>query len=243
MGWTSLWWKWSGNSPEIAISLEGLRLLLSQKDWRDWKWREEGTNPPDGKTWAQKAKCTLWSNGEQKAHPHLEPKKEPVGKIMATPRWAKQGIAAALPSLHGAVLKCTRYVFCWYPKKRRKSQFMLSSTSLSAHLCQSPDKSSHYFKTPADVCLSFVMNSWATAIGVAPLIGAPTVRASERLLLVSPECFFFQQLWFAHNHTHLHRAGSGWLGRTSFGRFLHTESSRRQLSGTGEEAGVDKLSH
>lgn len=63
-------------------------------------------------------------------------------------------------------------------KEKKKSQIMLSSRSLSPHLCQSPDKRSHYFKTPADVCLSFVMSPRAAAIAVAPLIGAPTVPAA-----------------------------------------------------------------
>lgn len=229
--------------PWNCYLLGGAQTASKSERLKGVKVVERGDKSPDGKTWAQKAKCTLQNKEEQKARPHLDPKKEPAGKITATARWEKQRTAAALPSLRGAVLKCPHYVFCWYPKKRRKNQVMLSSTSLSAHLCQSLDKSSHYFKTPADVCLSFVMNSWATAIGVAPLIGAPTVLPSERLLLVSPEHFFFQQVWFAHSHTYLYRAGSGWLCRISFGSFLQTESSRRLLSGTGEEAGVDKLSH
>lgn len=69
-------------------------------------------------------------------------------------------------------------------KEKKKSPIMLSSRSSSPHLCQSPDKRSHYFKTPADVCLSFVMNPRAAAIAVAPLIGAPTVPAAGRRLCV-----------------------------------------------------------
>lgn len=74
--------------------------------------------------------------------------------------------------------------------------------------------------------------------------------ASERRLFVSHKRFFFQQVWFTDRHARLHIFGSRWLQKArlgSFGRFLSTMSSRNLLfvssQGSGEEAGVDKVSH
>lgn len=192
----------------------------------------------------QKAQRALWRVSL------LEPEAEPFGKTQTDPRRAKPRLLQPCHPSPELLFAHVTFSVGIRIKKRRKSQFMLSSASLSPHLCQSPDKSSHYFKTPADVCLSFVMNSRATAIGVALLIGAPTVPASERLLFVAPERFFFQQVCFARRHARLHAAGSRWLWKTrpgSGGRFLSAVSSGSLLSipsrGAGEEAGVGEVSH
>lgn len=117
-------------------------------------------------------------------------------------------------------------------KREEKSPIMQSSRSLSAHLCQSADKRSHYFKTPADVCLSFVMKPRAAAMAAAPLIGAPTVPAAGRSLLVSHQRFLLQQLWFAGRHARLHTFGSTWLQKARPGSFGRAKSSRNVLSTT-----------
>lgn len=207
----------------------------------------QGHTSAAGKMCPQKAPVAFWSGGDQKSFSLLKPKGEHFGKTMLTRGERSKGLLQPCHPPLSCCFECPHCVFCWYPNKRRKSQFMLSSTSLSPHLCQSPDKRSHYFKTPADVCLSFVMNSWAAVIVVALLIGAPTVLASERLLFVSHKCFFFQQVWFTDMSAHI------WIqvAPESPARLLWEISQHKVfrkptlllLPGLREEVRVDKVSH
>lgn len=229
-----------GTSAVIACSEQGLGRDGNRSEQRHWSRRRQpgvcglalsaqsqGHARVAGKMCPQKAPAAHWSNGDQE---RLHPQSQgwALWEGLAPVGWERPSPAGAPLSSLSHRSGCPPYIRCWYPKKeKKKSQIMLSSRSLSPHLCRSPDKRNHYFKTPADIRVSLVMNPWAAAIAAAPLIGAPTVPAAGRLLFVSHEWFLLlQQLWFAGRHTCLHAFGSRWLQKARPGSFGRAMSSR-----------------
>lgn len=179
--------------------------LFWARPWQRWWqiWAETPKQNEVGGTWVSPGSVTWHSVHRAKDVPRLQGKRvlrkhqqllwametrsdfilklraEHFGQTWLQWGWVSQRPAAASLSSPSHRSRCPPYILCRYPKKEKKnSHIMLSSRSLSPLLCQSPDERSHYFKTPAGVCLSFVMSPWAAAIAVAPLIGAPTVPAA-----------------------------------------------------------------